>query len=164
MHMRAAKDQASGNDAPIRILIADRKAHFRETVRRVLDLYSNCEVTGEAASLPEAMAKIAEARPDLVLLDLSLVASPGLTRLRRLAQNYPWLRIVVLLTEYSPDYETAIQSLGQYPCVAKDRLEEHLPWAISGLDPGQVVDLPTSEPQPRGCQAKPHREIRNLPH
>jgi DNA-binding NarL/FixJ family response regulator len=135
MEKGPGEHKTNGNGTPIRIVIADSKAHFRETVRRVLCRYSNCEVADEAATLPEAIAKITAAKPDLLLLDLGLVASPGLTRLRRLARHYPSLQIVVLLTDFSTDYETAIQSLGQYLCVAKDQLEEHLARVIDGVKP-----------------------------
>ncbi len=130
MSQRPAKNEGSVFGTPIRVLIADRSAHFRETIRQVLDRHPNCEVAGEAAGLPEAVARIAEARPDLILLDVGLVASPGLTRLRQLARNYPWLCIVVLLTDYLPDYETALHSQGRYFWAAKDRLEEDLACVI----------------------------------
>lgn len=110
-----------------RILIADRNVHFRETIRRVLAPYPQCQVVAEAATLPEATEKILETAPDLVLLDLSLVSSHGLHRLGELAREHPQVRLVVMLADYSPAYRTAVQALGQHLYVAKDQLEEHLP-------------------------------------
>ncbi len=121
---------ARGIRVRTRILVVDRNAHFRETIRRVLGYYPEFEVAGEAENLPEAIARIAEAEPDLVLLDLGLVSGGRLARLRELARSHPGVRMVVLVTEYSPPYRKAIQSMGRCLTVAKDRIEEDLALVI----------------------------------
>lgn len=120
-----------------RILIADRNTHFRETIRRVLAPFPQCQVVAEAATLEEASQRIAETAPDLVLLDLSLVSGQGLAPLGELARRHPGVRLVVMLSDYSDAYRTAVQALGQHLYVAKDQLEEHLP---------RVLDRARSDP------------------
>lgn len=122
-------------DGSIRVLVADRNAHYRETIRRVLHRYDNCTVVGEAGTLQEAASLAMERDPDLVLLDFDLVARQKPARLRRLAQTFPDLRVVVLLAEDSPDYRQAVQERWGYLCVAKDRVEEHLAWIIADIKP-----------------------------
>ena len=119
----------------IQVLVADRNAHYRETIRRVLDRYANCSVVAEACTLTEAATRATERSPDLVLLDFDLVAHEKVARLRKLAQTFPDLRVVVLLDEDSPDYRRAVQDRWGYLCVAKDRVEEHLAWIIADIKP-----------------------------
>jgi DNA-binding NarL/FixJ family response regulator len=119
----------------IQVLVADRNAHYRETIRRVLDRYANSSVVAEACTLIEAATRAMERSPDLVLLDFDLVAHEKVARLRKLAQTFPDLRVVVLLDEDSPDYRRAVQDRWGYLCVAKDRVEEHLAWIIADIKP-----------------------------
>jgi DNA-binding NarL/FixJ family response regulator len=116
----------AGRDAPIRVLIADRSGHFRETLRRVLAQRTNCEFVGEAATLAEAVLLATEADPNIVLLDFDLVVNESAARLRRLAQAFPSLQVIVLLADYSDEYRQAVRDRWGYQCVAKDRVEEQL--------------------------------------
>ena len=116
----------AGRDAPTRVLIADRSAHFRETLRRVLAQRTNCEFVGEAATLTEAVVRATEADPNIVLLDFDLVVNESAARLRHLAQAFPSLQVVVLLADYSDDYRQAVRERWGYECVAKDCVEEQL--------------------------------------
>ena len=122
----------------ISVLVADKNAHYRETIRRVLDRHDNCTVVGEASTLSGAAALVAEKSPDLVLLDFDLVANEKVGRVRRLADAFPDLHVVVLLNDYSPDYRQAVQVRWGYLCVAKDRAEEHLAWIIGSMKPTKV--------------------------
>ncbi len=134
--MRSTKDRVRpgkrGDVDAVRVLIADKNAHFRETVRRVVERYSNCLVVAEASGLTEAVAYAAQVSPNMVLLDVGLVARDGLSDLKRLPQLLPAARVVILLSDYSPDYRAAVQSQGGYLCAAKDRIEEELAWIIGG--------------------------------
>ena len=134
-HTEQASAILNVSDGQIRVLVADRNAHYRETIRRVLNRYDNCSVVGEACTLTEAATRAMERRPDLVLLDFDLVAHERVARLRKLAQTFPDLRVVVLLDEDSPDYRRAVQDRWGYLCVAKDRVEEHLAWIIADIKP-----------------------------
>ncbi|HEU4760168.1 MAG TPA: hypothetical protein VFT91_09345 [Dehalococcoidia bacterium] len=124
-----------GGGAVVRVLVADKNAHYRETIRRVLDRYGSCEVVGEAATFSEAVASAASQSPDLVLLDFDLVAREKVGRVRKVAGRFPDLRVVVLLSDYSQDYRDAVQVRWGYLCVAKDRVEEHLAWIVGDVRP-----------------------------
>ena len=123
---------------PIRVLVADRSAPFRDAIRRVLDDYPGCTLVGEAAALREAAALALERQPDLALLDFDLVANDEADQMRRLTEGSPGLRVIVLLTEYSDDYRVAVQLRWGYMCMAKDRLEEHLTCILDDIKPVPV--------------------------
>jgi DNA-binding NarL/FixJ family response regulator len=81
---------------------------------------------GEAATLAEAVLLATEADPNIVLLDFDLVVNESAARLRRLAQSFPSLQVIVLLADYSDEYRQAVRDRWGYQCVAKDRVEEQL--------------------------------------
>lgn len=110
----------------VRILIADKSAHYRETLRRVLAQYTHCQIVGEASSLKQAATLAASLDPDVALLDFDLVVNQSAARLRRLAQSFPSLQVIILLADYSEEYRRAVKERWGYWCVAKDQVEEHL--------------------------------------
>ncbi len=77
-----------------RILIADDAEHQRESVRRILER-EEFEVVGEAANGHEAVALFESLRPDLVLLDLVMPQSCGLTALREIRRRCGETPVVV---------------------------------------------------------------------
>jgi len=68
-----------------RILIADDNAVSRELLRHILK--GACDEILEASEGREALQKAAEARPDLVLLDLEMPRLDGHVVLRRLRED-----------------------------------------------------------------------------
>ncbi len=78
-----------------RILIVDDHPLTREALAGLL-AQNGFDVVGQAASGEEAIAKVQELHPDLVLLDLSMPDMDGLTALPRLHDAAPKTEIVVL--------------------------------------------------------------------
>src|SRR4030067_2669564 len=92
---------------PLRVLVADKNAHFRETVRRVLARLGRCAVSGEASTIAEVIAQVTRSRIDVVLLDVEMVTSDRLAELKRLAKRLPNLKVAVLLSDDTPEYRQA---------------------------------------------------------
>ena len=109
------------------VLIADKSAHMRETVRRVLTQNAACAVVGEAETLLEAVRIARGTNADIALLDIDLALKESAPRLRRLAESFPRLHVVVMLNEDSDDYRDAVAERWGYSCVAKDKAETDLP-------------------------------------
>ena len=110
----------------LRVVIADRRPHFRETLRRVLVQRTEAAVAGEAGSLHSALRVVRNTDANVVLLDIDLVMGQPAGRLRSIADNLPGLTVIVLLSEDSPGYRRAIADRWGYACVAKDRAESEL--------------------------------------
>ncbi|MEY9860132.1 DNA-binding NarL/FixJ family response regulator [Catenulispora sp. GAS73] len=85
-------------DAPLRIVVADDQATIREGLVLMLDLLPDIQVVGSAADGEQAIAQVAEHRPDAILLDLHMPVLDGLEVTRRLAASHPDVAIVVLTT------------------------------------------------------------------
>jgi len=118
---------------PLRVLVADKNAHFRETVRRVLARLGRCVASGEASTIAEVIALVTRSPIDLVLLDVEMVTQDRLAELKRLAKRLPDLRVAVLLTDDTPEYRQAVLVHGGHFSVAKANLEEQLPAVLNSV-------------------------------
>jgi DNA-binding NarL/FixJ family response regulator len=118
-------------------VIADRSAHFRETLRRVLDQSHRAEVAGEAGTLRDALRLVRRTDARLVLLDIQLVMGQPAGRLRRIADKLPAVTVIVLLDDDLPEYRRAIADRWGYTCISKESAASELPQAIPALLAGR---------------------------
>lgn len=81
---------------PTRIVLVDDHPIVRLGIRQMLAGEDDLEVCGEAESAAAARGLVASARPDLVIVDLSLAQGTGLELLRDLRESVPGLPILVL--------------------------------------------------------------------
>ena len=78
------------------ILLADDHAIFRCGLRAMLGSIPDFEVVGEAATGEEAVARAAELRPDVVLMDIQMPGVNGIEATRRILEGNPGVGVVVL--------------------------------------------------------------------
>jgi DNA-binding NarL/FixJ family response regulator len=80
---------------PIRVLIVDDHPVWRDGIRADLES-SGLTVVGEAGDGGEAIERAVELGPDVVLMDLRLPTVSGVDAIRRIAEDAPGARILVL--------------------------------------------------------------------
>ncbi len=83
-----------------KILIVDDERLSRRRVRRLLSLEPDCDVAGECANGTEAVAAIAQSRPDIVFLDVQMPEMDGFEVARTMADARP----VVIFTSAWDEY------------------------------------------------------------
>ncbi len=86
----------------IRILIADDHLVVREGLRTILSVEDDFQIIGEAVNGKDALAKCAELKPDLVLMDLRMPEMDGIEAIRQIRARYPQI-VMVILTTYDDD-------------------------------------------------------------
>jgi len=83
---------------PIRVVIADDQALFREGLRTLLSTRPEVEVVGEASNGQEALALMAQVEPHVVLMDLRMPVMDGIQATARIRDQWPAVPVLVLTT------------------------------------------------------------------
>jgi two-component system, NarL family, nitrate/nitrite response regulator NarL len=120
-----------------RILIADDHPIFRSGLRKLLENERDFVVCGEAEDGGEAVRKVRQLRPDLVLLDLSMPGAGGLEALRELADEKIAARILLLTAAVEQEELVGALQLGARGVVMKDAPSPLLLKAIRGVLAGE---------------------------
>ncbi len=111
-----------------RILIVDDNAIFRGYIKEHLAPEPDVEVIGEAADTQEAMRKVRELKPDVVLMDVRMPGMNGIDATRRLKEELPNLKVIVLtIFDIEAYREAAMASGASGYVIKKDLVEELLP-------------------------------------
>ena len=88
----------------IKVLIADDHRDFRRVVREFLDRMPNVSVVGEAINGGEAVEKVEQLFPDVVLMDISMPKMNGLEATRIIKQRWPETKVLIATTYDDPTY------------------------------------------------------------
>ncbi len=81
---------------PIRVMLVDDHALFRQGLRRLLEDQPDFEIVGEAATGREAVERASEIMPDVILMDIYMPEGDGLEATRAIRARLPYARIVML--------------------------------------------------------------------
>lgn len=65
---------------PVRVLLVDDQALFREALGTLLATHDGIDVVGEAGNGDEALSRAAALSPDVVLMDLRMPVLDGVAR------------------------------------------------------------------------------------
>jgi len=130
--------------AKIRILIADDHAILREGLRALLGYYDDIEVTGEAEDGAQALARVNELAPDLVLMDIAMPEMNGLDAARAIHQQHPGIRILILTQHEDRQYVLPLLQAGASGFVSKRALGNDLINAIRVVMRGETFLYPSA--------------------
>jgi DNA-binding NarL/FixJ family response regulator len=126
----------------LRILIAEDHPLFRKGMISLLSSVPDFEVVGEAKTGEEAVERAADLQPDVVLMDLQMPEVNGIEATRRILQESPSVRILVV-TLFEDD-ESVFMALraGARGYVLKDSDEEEMVHAIRAVGKGEAIFSP----------------------
>ena len=80
----------------IRILLVDDHSVVRQGLRMFLSLDPELEVVGEARDGEEALGRVAELQPDVVLMDLLMPVMDGITATSEIRKRFPDTEVIAL--------------------------------------------------------------------
>ncbi len=83
-------------DQQVRVLIADDSLPAREGMRALLGTWPGVDVVGEVANGQEAIDRVEEVRPAVVLMDARMPGLDGVRATRLIKSRWPEIRIVML--------------------------------------------------------------------
>lgn len=80
----------------IRVVLVDDNPGFRQRLARVLALQDDLAVVGEAADGDEAITRVRELQPDVVLMDFRMGELDGYSAAREIAREFPAVKVFML--------------------------------------------------------------------
>jgi DNA-binding NarL/FixJ family response regulator len=126
----------------IRLLLVEDHTVVRAGLRALFDRQSDIEVVAEAGTSAEGLTRALAARPDLVVLDLTLPGGGGLELIAQLLRQKPAPQVLVLSMHDDPAYVRSALAAGAAGYVVKTVREQDLLAAVRAVRHGQVfIDL-----------------------
>ncbi len=131
-----------GGGEPIRVVISDDHELFRRGLRMVLEAEDDIEVVAEAADGQEAVARVEELAPDVVLMDVRMPRLGGIDATRMIRQLFPTTRIIVLTVSDEEDDLYGAVKAGANGYLLKEVSIEEVADAVRAVFAGQSLISP----------------------
>ena len=128
----------------IRVLLVDDQALVRAGFRALLDAQDDIEVVGEAADGERAVALTGQLVPDVVLMDIRMPGTDGLTATKQIAARpaLAGVRIVILTTFDLDEYVFEALRVGASGFLVKDTEPVELIQAVRAVARGDALLSP----------------------
>jgi DNA-binding NarL/FixJ family response regulator len=122
---------------PLRLVIAEDHDLVRAGFRAILDVLPGFEVVGEAANGHDALRLIAETKPDLALVDITMPILNGLDTTARATREFPRTRIIILSMHSDEEYVRHALAAGAAAYLLKTASKSELELALSAVARGE---------------------------
>jgi DNA-binding NarL/FixJ family response regulator len=128
----------------IRLLLADDQALVRAGFRLILDAEPDMEVVAEAEHGGQAVERVLETRPDVVLMDVRMPELDGIEATRRLLAELPATRVIMLTTFDLDEYVVDAFRAGASGFLLKTAPPSQLVAAVRTVHDGDALLAPAS--------------------
>jgi DNA-binding NarL/FixJ family response regulator len=120
----------------IRLLLVDDQSLICQGLKAMLSLEDDLEVVGIANNGEQALAQVESLRPDVVLMDVRMPVMDGRETTRKICQQYPQVKVLVLSTFDDSQYIADAIRAGAKGYLLKDMPSEELAQAIRAVYQG----------------------------
>jgi DNA-binding NarL/FixJ family response regulator len=127
----------------IQVLLADDHAILREGLRALLNYYDDIQVVGEVQDGAEAVTRVGELQPDIVLMDIAMPKMNGVEATRQIREQYPATRVLILTQHEDRQYILPLLQAGASGIVSKRGLGTDLITAIRAVARGETFLYPS---------------------
>ncbi|MBI5166450.1 MAG: response regulator transcription factor [candidate division NC10 bacterium] len=127
----------------IRVLVADDHTIVREGIRALLQARDDIEIIGEAGDGREAVEKVRQLEPDVVLMDISMPGMDGLEATRQIKKENPKVRVLALTMHDNEEYLFQILRMGGSGYILKRATAAELVSAIKAVHRGEAFLYPS---------------------
>lgn len=133
LHLAASPSESESVGAatlPIRVVLADRHALMRRSLRQLLDCEEGLEVVGEAGDAASVISQVQTQQPRVLVFDLDMPVGSSIEAIVELRETARAARIVVTTMEDNPRFAQQVFAAGALGFVAKDFADGELSPAI----------------------------------
>lgn len=102
-----------------RVLLVEDHVVVRQGIKALFADEPDVEIVGEADDGREALQRVSELRPDVVLMDISMPGLNGIEATRQIRQNHPDIKVVVLSMHSNEEYVFQVLRAGASGYVLK---------------------------------------------
>jgi len=131
----------------IRLLLADDQPLFRQGLASLLSLEEDIEIIGQANHGNEAISLTQQLQPDVILMDVRMPICDGVAATRKIHQQFPWIKILVLTTFDEDEYIWQSLQAGALGYLLKNTPAHQLAAAIHAIHQGHSQLGPTIAPK-----------------
>jgi len=129
----------------IRVLVVDDHAVVRDGIRAVLALQKDMQVVGEAVNGKDALEKIPELLPDVILMDIVMPEMNGLEAAKEICRQNPQAK-VLMLTQYDDEENVKASSqIGALGFIPKTVVSSQLLTGIRTVNEGKRYFCTTAQ-------------------
>jgi DNA-binding NarL/FixJ family response regulator len=124
---------------PVTVIVADDQSAVREGLVLLLGTLPGIVVAGEATDGNAAADLVAQVQPQVVLMDLNMPGSDGVSATRRITADHPGTRVVVLTTYADDDSIIGALQAGALGYLTKDATRAEIGRAVLAAAAGQAI-------------------------
>lgn len=129
--------------SPIRVLIADDHAIVRNGVCGIVNSHPDLKVVAEAENGTQTLEAVAQAQPDVCLIDLQMPDLDGVNIATQIRRDFPQTKVIILTTYDSDEDIDRCLRAGAQAYLLKDIKPSELIAAIQDVHCGRVVIPPS---------------------
>jgi two-component system, NarL family, response regulator NreC len=148
---------------PVRVLVVDDHAVVRAGLRLLIDREPSMVVVDEAADANEAIFRVIEHKPDVLLIDVTLPGESGIHAIPKLLAASPDTKILVLSMHDDPHYVREAFAAGASAYVLKEAADAEVVAAIREVAAGGSYVNPVLGARMVAADAKEQAEAKADP-
>ena len=122
---------------PIQCIIVDDHTLFRDGLKRVLESEGDIQVVGEASNASEAVEKVRELQPDVVLMDIGMPGMSSFEAARIITRESSGTRLMFLTMYEDEEYLLQCLDVGASGYILKDAPGPKLIGAVREVSQGR---------------------------
>jgi DNA-binding NarL/FixJ family response regulator len=131
------------SDEPVRVMVVDDHPVWRDGVRGDLEASGRAVVVAEASDGGEAIERAREVMPELVLMDLNLPTVRGVEAIRRIVEESPHVKVLVLSASGEEADVLEAVKVGASGYLLKSATAAELAEAVTRVRAGEPVFSPS---------------------